>query len=91
MYRSARQFAGKVCYVLGILWAASGALKALFGVMITLPGLPPLDLQRVHQGSAMVIGCCLYFAGAWLSRGSIAPLNQPATDPVLRPEAERTP
>ena len=43
-------------------------MKELFGTHVSAPFLPPLDLQRVNEGSALLAGCCLYFVGAWLSR-----------------------
>lgn len=90
MSTSTRRLLGQACYVLGTLWVASGVLKAVFGVMITLPILPPLGLERVHEGSAIITGCCLYFAGAWFSRRSAAPISQRVFDdpPGVRSKLE---
>lgn len=68
MHSSLRQATGRMCSTLGILWAGAGAMKELFGTHVMAGFLPPLDLQRVNEGAALFIGCCLYFVGAWLTR-----------------------
>ncbi len=65
---SLRILLGKTAEVLGTIWTAAGALKLIFGVRITLPLFPPLDLQQVSVWPSLGIGLALVFLGAWLRR-----------------------
>ena len=67
---SVRTIVAKSSEVLGTIWAAAGALKLIFGVRITLPLFPPLDLQQVAVWPSLGIGLALVFLGAWLRRTS---------------------
>ena len=58
----------KACAALGTLWTAAGVLKLIFGIRITLPLFPPLDLERVSILPSLTVGLFLVFAGAWLER-----------------------
>lgn len=102
--QSARRAVSGACFALGSLWAGAGVLKLLFGVRITLPIFPPLDLDRVLVVPAIGIGLGLAILGAWLGRtqpynrsreaagvgASDQPLFAPGSVPESSPSAKRT-
>src|SRR3982751_2349147 len=67
-FSTMRSALGKVCFGLGSVWTAAGVLKLIFGIRITFPLFPPLDLERVAPGPAITVGLLLVFVGAWLER-----------------------
>ena len=68
--RSTRKALADFSYFLGSVWGAAGALKLIFGVRITFPIFPPIDLERVSPGPAIAIALGLFALGAWLGRGT---------------------
>ena len=40
----------------------------IFGVRITFPLFPPIDLERVAPAPALIVSLVLCFVGAWLER-----------------------
>jgi hypothetical protein len=48
----------KICFGLGSIWTAAGVLKLIFGVRVTLPLLPPLDLERVSPDRRYSLAWC---------------------------------
>jgi hypothetical protein len=80
---SIRTIVVRACTGLGTLWLAAGVLKLIFGVEVTLPIFPPIDLDRVATWPAVAVGLSLVFVGAWLQRISSA-----STEDVLRGFAE---
>ena len=56
------------CFALGGMWAAAGVLHLVFGVAVTFPLLPPIDLGRVHVETAFATAFCFVVAGAVLGR-----------------------
>jgi hypothetical protein len=67
---STRKALADVSYFLGSVWGAAGALKLIFGIRITFPLFPPVDLERVSPGPAIAIALGLFALGAWLGRGT---------------------
>jgi hypothetical protein len=65
-----RRFLSSACFTFGSIWAAAGILKAVFGVRLTLPLLPPLGLEQVAVIPSLVIGLVLFAAGAVLGRAA---------------------
>jgi hypothetical protein len=63
------------CTGLGTLWTAAGVLKLIFGIRVTFPIFPPIDLERVAAWPAVATGLLLVFLGAWLQRVSTASAN----------------
>ena len=57
-------------FALGGMWAAAGVLHLVFGVAVTFPLLPPIDLGRVHDGTAFASALCYVGAGALLGRSA---------------------
>lgn len=70
--RSTRKALADCSYFLGSVWGAAGALKLIFGIRITFPLFPPIDLERVSPGPAIAIALGLFALGAWLGRGTEA-------------------
>lgn len=70
--RSTRKALADFSYFLGSVWGAAGALKLIFGIRITFPLFPPIDLERVSPGPAIAIAFGLFALGAWLGRGTEA-------------------
>ena len=70
--RSTRKALADCSYFLGSVWGAAGALKLIFGVRITFPLFPPIDLERVSPVPAIAIAVGLFALGAWLGRGTEA-------------------
>lgn len=68
--RPVRRVLGEVCNTLGVIWAAAGLLKLVFGVQITFPLFPPLDLTRVAPLDALGVAFVLVTCGAWLRRSA---------------------
>jgi hypothetical protein len=68
--RSTRKALADFSYFLGSVWGAAGALKLIFGIRITFPLFPPIDLERVSPGPAIAIALGLFVLGAWLGRGT---------------------
>ena len=75
--RSTRKALADCCYFLGSVWGAAGALKLIFGIRITFPLFPPIDLERVSPGPAIAVAVGLFALGAWLGRGTEAPAGRP--------------
>jgi hypothetical protein len=63
-----RRLASTTCFFLGSVWAAAGSFKLIFGIRITFPLLPPLDLERVSPVSACLLALGFFAVGAWLGR-----------------------
>lgn len=70
--RSTRKALADCSYFLGSVWGAAGVLKLIFGVRITFPLFPPIDLERVSPVPAIAIALGLFALGAWLGRGTEA-------------------
>jgi len=68
MTSSVRALVTKSCFALGSIWTAAGVLKLIFGVRITFPLFPPIDLERVASGPAITTGLILVFLSAWFER-----------------------
>jgi len=66
--RSTLKALADCCHFLGSLWGAAGALKLIFGVRITFPLFPPIDLERVSPAPAIAIAVGLFVLGGWLGR-----------------------
>ncbi len=73
--RSTRKAFADCCYFLGSVWGAAGALKLTFGIRITFPLFPPIDLERVSPGPAIAVALGLFALGAWLGRGAEATVD----------------
>lgn len=56
------------CYTLAAVWAVAGTFKLIFGIRITFPLLPPVDLERVAAVPSLATAVALIATGAWLSR-----------------------
>ena len=65
-------------FAVGGLWAVAGVLHAIFGVAITFPLLPPLDLERISEPSAFAHALAFFAAGAGLGRWGRAAGASPA-------------
>lgn len=74
-------------YFLGSVWGAAGALKLIFGIRITFPLFPPIDLERVSPGPAIAVALGLFALGAWLGRGTDPTADQRASE-SLEPSHE---
>lgn len=70
--RSTRKVLADCSYFLGSVWGAAGVLKLTFGVRITFPLFPPIDLERVSPVHAIAVALGLFALGAWLGRGTDA-------------------
>jgi hypothetical protein len=57
---------------LGVLWTAAGFLRWAFGIAVTLPLFPPVDLERVQVVPSIAIGLALFALGGWLGRSTRA-------------------
>lgn len=68
--RSTRKVLADCSYFLGSVWGAAGALKLIFGIRITFPLFPPIDLERVSPWPAIAVALGLFALGAWLGRGT---------------------
>jgi hypothetical protein len=68
--RSTRKALADCSYFLGSVWGAAGALKLIFGIRITFPLFPPVDLERVSPWPAIAVALGLFALGAWLGRGT---------------------
>jgi hypothetical protein len=66
--RSTRRLLSDCSFALGSIWGAAGALKLIFGVSVTFPLFPPIDLERVAPIPAIAIALGLFALGAWLGR-----------------------
>lgn len=64
-----RKWAAELSIGLGTIWTWAGVAKMIFGVRITLPIFPAVDLTRVDATPAVLIGLGLVVLGAWLKRG----------------------
>jgi len=56
------------CHTLGAVWAVAALLRLVFGVAVTFPLLPPLDLVRVHVVPAFAASLALFLVGALIGR-----------------------
>ena len=83
--RSTRKALADCSYFLGSVWGAAGALKLIFGIRITFPLFPPIDLERVSPGAAIAVAVGLFALGAWLGRGTEAPAGRPDTESLAPP------
>jgi hypothetical protein len=83
--RSIRKALADCSYFLGSVWGAAGALKLIFGIRITFPLFPPIDLERVSPGPAIAIAVGLFALGAWLGRGTEAPAGRPDVESLAPP------
>lgn len=72
MSPNVRRAIATCCQTLGVIWAAAGTLKLVFGVRITFLLFPPLDLTRVHVGSSLAIAFVFVAEAAWLRRSALA-------------------
>ena len=69
--RSLRGFLSNACFALSSVWAAAGILKLVFGIRITFPLFPPIDLERVAVVPAIGVALGLAVVGAWLGRSAV--------------------
>jgi hypothetical protein len=83
--RSTRKVLADCSYFLGSVWGAAGALKLIFGIRITFPLFPPVDLERVSPGPAIAVAVGLFALGAWLGRGTEATAGRPDLDSLAPP------
>jgi hypothetical protein len=67
---SARKAVAGCCFFLSSVWGSAGALKLIFGVRITFPLFPPIDLERVAPAPALAVCLAFCILGAWLERTS---------------------
>ncbi len=65
---STRKTLASCCFFLGSVWGVAAAFKLIFGVRITLPFFPPLDLERIAPLSAIAAALGLFALGARLGR-----------------------
>ena len=65
-----RRSIGEACHALGILWAGAGMLKLVFGVRISFPLFPPVDLSRVSPLPSLGVALALVTVGAWFRRSA---------------------
>lgn len=87
------------CFALGSVWGIAGACKLAFGIRITLPILPPLDLERVDGWWSLAVALVLFLAAGWFGRraapvgvttalgagGTRAALPEPPLQPLASP------
>jgi hypothetical protein len=79
---SVRASLGGACHALGGVWLVAGVLRLIFGVAVTFPLLPPVDLQRVVPGVALAVGGAFVAIGAWLTRSARASAGSPSPAPL---------
>lgn len=84
---SLRKVLAGVCFALSSVWAVAGSFKLIFGVRVTFPLLPPVDLQHVAPAPALTIALVLIFVGGWLGRTD---LNSAAEGEELESMDQRT-
>jgi hypothetical protein len=90
--RSTRKALADCSYFLGSVWGAAGALKLIFGVRITFPLFPPIDLERVSPWPAIAVALGLFALGAWLGRGTtLADQTRPALPSEQNPGEDALP
>jgi hypothetical protein len=82
-----RRFLSSACFTFGSIWAAAGILKAVFGVRLTLPLLPPLGLEHVAVIPSLVTGLVLFAIGAVLGRAATTRDGLKLDDASLEPAA----
>jgi hypothetical protein len=63
------------CFFFASIWGAAAAFRWFFGVRITFPLFPPLDLERVSVVPAFLVALAFMILGAWLGRTSKDPAN----------------
>jgi hypothetical protein len=56
------------CHAVGAVWAVAALLRLVFGVAVTFPLLPPLDLERVRVLPAFAASLGLFMVGAIIGR-----------------------
>jgi hypothetical protein len=88
--RPLRRVLSSACFAISSVWAAAGVLKLIFGVRITFPIFPPIDLDRVAAVPAIGVALGLAVVGALVGRASLpSPEREPqgigAVDPQLLP------
>jgi hypothetical protein len=86
--RPVRSALSGAAFAVGSLWAVAGLLHAIFGVAITFPLLPPLDLERISEVSAVAHALAFFAAGAVLGRWARAAAAAAA---AAAPEAAPSP
>ena len=66
-----------VCFGISFLWAAAFLLKDVFGVRVTVPILPPIDLAQVDQTTALIF-TVVFAALGFLAAIGARPESRPA-------------
>jgi len=83
------------CHALGAVWAVAAVLRLVFGVAVTFPLLPPLDLERVQVLPAFAASLGLFLVGALLGRRrkDDVPMELEAHDreSLPQPQADQAP
>lgn len=82
---STRKALAACCFFLGSVWGAAGAFKMIFGIRITFPLFPPIDLARVSAVPALAVAIGFAALGAWLGRTSRAPADESDRERVGSP------
>ena len=91
IFSTVRRVLADCCFFLGSVWAAAGVLKWTFGIRITFPIFPPLDLERVSIVPAIATGIGLFVVGAWLARSTKSGREQHELDAGSHPEMLNAP
>ena len=74
------------CHALGAVWAIAATLRLVFGIAVTFPLLPPLDLARVQVLPAFAASLGLFLLGALIGRSggeTVLHEGQPVSRPAL--------
>ena len=69
MTRSFRS-TSSTCFGLGIIWAAAGAMKLIFGnaISVNFPLLPPFNLEQIDATKSLVAALVWFVIGAVIAR-----------------------
>lgn len=76
------------CHAVGAVWAVAAVLRLIFGVAVTFPLLPPLDLARVHVVPAFAVALGLFALGALVGRHRAEVMTSEGGPPSDRSLAE---
>lgn len=82
---STRKALAGCSFFLGSVWGAAGAFKLIFGIRITFPLFPPLDLDRVSPVPALATALGFIVLGAWLGRTADVPIKGSEFESVQPP------
>ena len=82
MISPARRLLSSSCFALGTLWGLAGGFRYIFGIRISLWGLPPFGLEHISAAPALMLGLGLVAVGAFLGRDT-TPSHAAISDPLL--------